>query len=85
MSTKPVKSKSVLVPFRKAVLHHEVSTLDIPEVTEPLEEPLRRGLRQIGTEIPDLVCLLRLLGVGNERRGEDHRTRSSEERAPGDH
>jgi hypothetical protein len=36
-------SKPVLVPFRPAILHSEISTLDLPEIAETLKEILIPG------------------------------------------
>jgi hypothetical protein len=71
------------LPLGISVFDHEVAALCVTEVPQPLEE----GLSQVGITGPverqlayssDLGRLLRL---GGERRGKEHRTRASKERA----
>src|SRR5262249_53876154 len=74
--------KPLVLPLDISGFDHEVAALDVPEVTQSLAERLaqvriQRGSRQQAYS-SNLGCLLRLGGV---RRGEEHRTRASEEGA----
>jgi hypothetical protein len=72
-------------PTGISVFNHEVATLDVTEVTQSFEE----GFVILGESawgvIPQVAYsrdLGRLLGLGGERRGEEHCTSARKERAP---
>src|SRR5262249_23115782 len=68
-----------------AGLQDESLPFNVAKFPHPLTERFeksggRRGT--VGSRLPDPCDLARLLRVGGERRGEEHRTRASKERAP---
>jgi len=77
--------QSILVPFCPAIFHDEVSTLDIPEVVEPLAERTFSRLAGVGDE-PEarkpIRHLPRLLRLDDEQGHDENRTRGSKKRAP---
>jgi hypothetical protein len=75
------------LPLGISVFDHEVAALDVTEVTQSLTEGLWQvgGSGQVGRQVAYSSDLGRLLCFGGERRGEEHRTRASEERATVDH
>ena len=73
------------LPLGISVFDHNVAALDVTEVTQSLEE----GLPQVGASGPEggrqeaqSRDLGRQLRLGGERRGEQHSTRTCEERPP---
>jgi hypothetical protein len=73
------------LPLGISVFDHEVAALDVPEVTQSLEE----GLSQVGAsgvrQHAYSSDLGRLLGLYSERRGEEAASQSADEHSPGDH
>src|SRR5437867_5234147 len=57
------------LPFGISVFDHEVATLDVPEVTQPLEESLMyvRGSDRVGLQVAYSRDLGRLLRLGGKR------------------
>jgi hypothetical protein len=79
--------KPLELPLGISVFDHDVAALDVTEATEALTEGLSQvgGSGQVEHQEAYSSDLGRLLRVGSERRGEEHRTRTSEERAARDH
>jgi hypothetical protein len=75
------------LPLGISVFNHDVAALDVPEVTQSLTE----GLVQLGVsgrvEGQEAYSrdLGRLLGLGGEWRGKEHRTSASKKRPAGNH
>ena len=79
--------KSIGLTVRPAHFDDDVSPSTQPEFSESFRNaaiaiPWSGGR---SPQVPDPVDLPRLLRLGGERRGEEHRTRASEERATVDH
>src|SRR4029434_4295796 len=75
-----------ILPLQVPSLNAEISIRDVALLTEALKKglPDPRAFRIRGGRQPDIAewwDLRALLSLGNERRGEEHRTRASEERA----
>ena len=75
------------LPLGISVFDHEVTALDVSEITQSLTEGLdvKGASGQAGPQVAYSNDLGRLLRLRGKRRGEEHRTRASEERATVDH
>ena len=73
--------EAVVLPLGISIFDYEVATLDVTEVAQPLAEGLLEVRGTIGRQVAYSRDLGRLLRLGGERRGQEHRTRASEERA----
>jgi hypothetical protein len=73
----------MVVPNQSEQLY-KVTTLDASEVTQSLKEgPWQLGTSaQVARQVAYSSDLGRLLRLGSEQRGEGHRPRAGEERAP---